>query len=86
MSYFFFTLQAIAWPAAASFIAWLAYRSVVEYARIVAQESKDATLTAAAARAEQALRETQQQRDEWESAIAHANQEISNVKGALLNR
>lgn len=81
-----FALQALAWPAAASWIAWLAYRSVQQYARIVAQESKDATLTTAAARAEQALREVEQARADWESAAAITTEELSTLKGVLMER
>jgi hypothetical protein len=86
VSWLVFTLQAIAWPAAASWIAWLAYRSVQEYARVIAQESKDATLTTAAARAEQALREVSEARATWESAAVHTSEELSTLKGALLER
>lgn len=86
MSWLVFTLQAIAWPAAVSWCAWLGYRSVQQYARIVAQESKDATLTAAAARAEQALREVSEARATWESAAVHTSEELSVIKGALLER
>lgn len=86
MSWLVFTLQAIAWPAAASFIAWLGYRSIQQYALITAQESKDVTLTAAAARAEQALREVSQARADWEAATINTTEELSVIKGALLER
>jgi hypothetical protein len=86
MSWLVFTLQAIAWPAAVSWCAWLAFKSVQEYARVVAQESKDVTLTAAAARAEQALREVSQARADWESAAVSTNEDLSAIKSALLER
>lgn len=86
MSWIVFTLQAIAWPAAVSWCAWLGYRSVQQYALIKAQESKDVTLTTAAARAEQALREVSQARADWESAATHTTEELSVIKGALLER
>lgn len=86
MSWLVFTLQAIAWPAAVSWCAWLGYRSIQQYALIKAQESKDVTLTAAAARAEQALREVSQARDDWERATINTTEELSVIKGALLER
>ncbi len=86
MSWLVFTLQAIAWPAAVSWCAWLGYRSVQQYALIKAQESKDVTLTAAAARAEQALREVSQARADWESAAVTTSEDLSSIKSALMNR
>jgi len=86
MSWLVFTLQAIAWPAAVSWCAWLGYRSVQQYAHIRAQESKDVTLTAAAARAEQALREVHEARATWESAAINTNEDLSAIKSALLER
>jgi hypothetical protein len=81
-----FALQALAWPAAVSWCAWLAYRSIQQYASIKAQESKDATLTTAAARAEQALRETREATARWESAAAITTEELSTLKGVLMER
>jgi hypothetical protein len=86
VSWLVFTLQAIAWPAAVSWCAWLAFKSVHEYARVVAQESKDVTLTAAAARAEQALREVHEARATWESAATQTSEDLSDIKSALMNR
>lgn len=86
MSWLVFTLQALAWPAAVSWCAWLGYRSIQQYALIKAQESKDVTLTAAAARAEQALREVERARADWEAATINTTEELSVIKGALLER
>lgn len=86
MSWLVFTVQSIAWPAAVSWCAWLGYRSVEQFARIKAQESNDATLTTAAARAEQALREVEQARTEWESARETTAEDLSAIKSALINR
>lgn len=86
LNWLVFMLQACAWPAAVSWCAWLGYRSVQQYALIRSQESKDVTLTTAAARAEQALREVSQARADWESAATHTTEELSDLKSALMNR
>lgn len=81
-----FIAQAVAWPACVAWVAWLAYRGVQSYARIVAHETNDDAVTRAVLLSEQAMKEQREATAVWESATATTTEDLSAIKSALISR
>ena len=75
-----------AWPISCTVMVWLAARAFGEHSVRIAAELNDASVLEAKALAARAARDVQEARDAWESATATTNEELSVIKGALLER
>lgn len=74
------------WPICVTLVAWIASRAVEAHSVRMAAELTDATVLEAKAMAARAARDAKEVSDAWESAIATTNEELSVIKGALLER
>lgn len=81
-----FILQSIAWPAAVAFCVWRLTDSLNEHSKRMAAELGDANYLETKATASKAVRELQEARDDWERATATTQEELSELKSALINR
>lgn len=72
------------WPICVTLVAWLASRALEAHSVRMAAELTDASVLEAKAMAARAARDVQEARDAWESATATTTEELSVIKGALL--
>lgn len=86
MTELLFMLQSIAWPAAVSFCVWRVTETATAHSKRLAAELSDANYLETKAAAAKAAREIEEARAAWESAAATTTEELSQIKGALLNR
>jgi NADH pyrophosphatase NudC (nudix superfamily) len=78
--------QCCPWPISCAVMVWIAARAFGEHSVRIAAELNDASVLEAKALAARAARDVQEARDAWESATATTNEELSVIKGALLER
>jgi hypothetical protein len=81
-----FALQSIAWPAAISFCVWRAAKTIDAHLTNVARELNDPLVHAAARKADDAWRKAQQLTDALDHRSAETNEEIAQLKAALIDR
>lgn len=75
-----------AWPICVTLVAWIASRALEAHSVRIAAELNDASVLEAKALAARAARDVKEARDAWESATATTTEELSLIKGALLER
>lgn len=81
-----FMLQSIAWPAAVSFCVWRITATATEHSKRMAAELGDANYLETKAVAAKASRELQDARDEWTRVTTTTQEELSELKSALISR
>lgn len=86
MNMLVFILQSIAWPAAVSFCVWRITATATEHSKRMAAELADANYLETKAAAAKAAREIEEARAAWEAAALTTTEELSQIKGALINR
>lgn len=79
-------LQAWPWPMCVTAVAFIAARAFNDHSVRVAAELNDKDVLEAKAIAAKASREIQEARDFWEAAQAETTEELSVIKGALIQR
>jgi hypothetical protein len=79
-------LQCWPWPLCVTAVAWIAARALEAHSVRMAAELTDANVLEAKALATRAARDVKEARDAWESATATTTEELSVIKGALLER